>query len=130
MRTYDITLQDGTEVALRITIGSQMKLSKKYNEAAMATVFSAVADPAKICDVLTEALNYKGNENKFKTGAELYDALVDDGYEGTEDFMELLAGIAKESGLITDKQADQLVKYTKEQTSDLFEDEDEDPKNK
>ena len=104
-KSYDITLdRDGEEipVQLRLTLGSQMTLKKKYKRTAFATIMDAMDDAEVCADVLGEALTFKGNENTIKDGAELYDLLVDNGYAGYDGIGGLLLGVAAESGIITE----------------------------
>ena len=128
MRTYTLNLRnaEGEEITvdLRLTIMGQKNLQKKYkdNSAVASTIFTAVADPGKIVDVFGEALNFNGNKNTVKSGAELYDLLVDNGYEGADSFMEVLAGIAHESGIINEKQANFIVGKAKESEENRYKD--------
>lgn len=133
MRTFSLELKDSKDeditVDLRLTIMGQKNLIKKHKEAdsgAVASIiFAAVADPDKIVDVFQEALTFKGNENSVKSGAELYDLLVDNGYEGADMFMEVLAGIARESGIINEKQRDFIIGKAKSSEEKMYEDEPE-----
>lgn len=108
LNTYEITLENGKNtvtVALRITIGGQINLKKKLKkESALDCIFGAIDSPETMAEVLTEALNFKGNENTITTGYELYDILVDNGYAGPESFVPLLTSIAQTSGIISEKQ--------------------------
>ena len=108
MNAYTIRINiDGEEqeINLRLTLGAQEKLEKKYNQNAMATLYDAIDKASVLAAVMTEALNFKGNTNPVKDGAVLYDLLVDNGYAGVEAFAELSMGIAHASGLVSEKQA-------------------------
>lgn len=107
MRTYELNLKrDGepVKVNLRLTLGSQLTLKKKYNENALSTIFGALDDPEKMVTVFNQALNYKDNENEITDGAELYDLIADNDLGGVTGFQEILSGIARESGLLTEKE--------------------------
>lgn len=119
--TYDMDLKAGSEdikVSLRLTIGGQLKLKKKYPDAKLATgeisplaiIYNAFDDPTIMADIFTEALNYKDNENAIKDGADLYELLVDNGYVGADGFVPVLLNIAKASGLITESQYNGWIK--------------------
>lgn len=127
-KVYTISV-GGNTCALRLTIKGQLNLKKKYNENAVATIFNAIDDLDRQLDVITEALNYAGNENEIKTGEEFLDSFIDDGKCGQEEIAEVLASIAKVSGLINDKQYEAIVKYVKEATDEVFAEFDEESKN-
>lgn len=99
-----------TKLSFRLTLKGQMALKEKYEESAVTTIMSSVDDAEKYATVLTEALNYKGNENTITDGEELYDILVDNGYAGTEDFMRLGVEIGVASGLLSKAQGEKIVK--------------------
>lgn len=109
--TYKIELErDGEriEVELRLTVGGQLALKKKYNENAMSTILEASDDIEKCVSVFNEALKFKDNHNQIQSGEELYDLLVDNGYKDYNDFSDLLLSIGVESGLITQDKKDKL----------------------
>lgn len=110
LNTYDIHV-GSDEVKLRLTWRGQMNLKKKYNAEALGVIFDAIADIEKAVNVLTEALNYNGNENPYKKGEDLYDALVDDGMTGYDGIAKIMAGIAVSSGIIAQDKADAIVNY-------------------
>ena len=122
MRTYDLKLiNDGSpvDVSLRLTLGSQLALKKKYNENALATIFGALDDPEKMVAVLNQALNYKGNHNTIRDGEALYDLIADNDLGGVTGFQEILSGIARESGLLSEKEKQAV----NAQAEKLFDDE-------
>jgi hypothetical protein len=83
--------------------------------------------------VLEAALNWSGSENPIRDGEELYDALVDEGWSGQEQFGALAFDIAAASGLISAQQARQLKESLREAVEQAFQtleeeqDEDESP---
>jgi predicted nucleic acid-binding Zn-ribbon protein len=127
-KTYTTSV-NGITCNLRLTIKGQLNLKKKYKENAVATIFNAIDDVERQIDVITEALNYAGNENEIKSGEEFLDAFVDDEHYGQEEIAKVLASIAKISGLINDKQYDAIVKYVAEATEEVFAEFDEESKN-
>lgn len=134
LSTYDVkvTTPTGEEatIALRLNIASQFALKKRYkDENALTTLLTAIDDVEKMCVVLSEALNYKGNTNAILTGEELYDALVDEGYAGPEDFGELLMRVAHASGLIKEKQLNTLIKRIHHEMDEALDTAEEDEKN-
>jgi len=125
---YEIKLNDGTTVSLRLTLGGQINLKKRHKvENALAVFFTAMDDPEVCADLLTEALNYTGNTNTIQDGAELYDLLVDSGYADSDDFVPLLTSIACISGLLSEARKEALDKLANRlaDTSELFNDEEE-----
>lgn len=105
--TYDIRIGERT-VSLRITVAAQIKLKNKFHNEAIDTILEAANDLDKLLAVFDEALSFKGNENDNMTGEELYDALVDSGIKGTDAFANILFEIANASGILSDKQKEQV----------------------
>lgn len=112
---YEMTLFDGNEevkVTLRLPILAQINLKKKYPKeatdetgraSAMGVILAAMSNEEITVGIFDEALNYKGNTNTIKSGADLYDLLVDNGYRGLESFVPVIANLAYESGIISAK---------------------------
>ena len=102
------------EYKLRLTLKGQKKLKERNPDVAViATIMSAVEEPEDMDALLTEALNWEGNKNKIHTGEELYDEMVDNGYSGSEKFMEIVLGIAKNAGLLTEDERAKMERVTK-----------------
>ena len=103
-----LTLGD-KEVKLRLTLRGQKALREKYpDDSVLSTIMDAVDDPDAMDLVLTQALNFEGSGNKVRSGEELYDLLVDNGYEGQEAFLGLMMDIAKNAGLVTQDDREKL----------------------
>jgi len=91
------------EFKLRLTLAGQKNLMEKNPEVPiLAIIMSAADDPVDMEALLTEALNWDGNENSVTDGAELYDLMVDNGYRGAKKFAEIALGIAHNAGLLDD----------------------------
>lgn len=117
MRTYILKLvKDGepVRVDLRLTLGSQLALKKKYNENAISTIFGGLDDPEKMVAVFNQALNFKGNENTITDGEELYDLIADNDLGGLTGFQQILTSIARESGILSEKEKEALDKRGEE----------------
>lgn len=112
----------GDKIAkLRLTLKSQKLLREKYpDEAVLSAILSAVDEPEDMEYLLTLALNFEGNDNEIKDGAELYDLLVDSGYCGQEDFMGLAIEIAKNAGLVSQDDKNKLHKIVTRQIRKQF----------
>lgn len=96
-------------VKLRLTLRGQKAIREKYpDDSVLTTIMDAVDDPEAMDLVLSQALNFDGNDNKIRSGEVLYDLLVDNGYEGQEDFLGLMMDIAKGAGLVTKDDRDKL----------------------
>ena len=124
VNTFDLKLKkDGQDVVvkLRLTLGAQVALKKKYNEPMNATIFGAMVDAEKMAEVLSAALTWNGNENPIKDGEELYDILVDNGYCGELDFGGVITNIAVASGVLTKKQRDAVMNQAKSAQNELLE---------
>ena len=105
---YKLTL-NGEEYKLRLTMAGQKALmERREGQSALAIIMGAVDDLEDMEALLTEALNWEGNNNKIHSGAELYDELVDAGYSGSEDFLKVCLNIAKNAGLLTQDDRDRL----------------------
>ena len=108
-------LRLGDEVyKLRLTLKGQKHL-KEHNPdvPVIAAIMGSVDDPEDMDRLLTEALSWEGNSNKIHTGEELYDEMVDHGYSGSEDFMAVVLGIAKNAGLITEDDRAKMERVTR-----------------
>ena len=105
---YKLTL-NGEEYKLRLTMAGQKALmERRKGENVLAIIMGAVDDLEDMEALLTEALNWEGNNNKIHSGADLYDELVDAGYSGSEDFLKVCLNIAKNAGLLTQDDRDRL----------------------
>lgn len=117
--TYDIELDDRT-IQLRLTIASQIRLKNKYKKETMDLIMDAASETEKLISVFDEALSYKGNTNEGFSGEELYDALVDNGIKGMDGFAEIVFNIANISGILSDKQSEQVNKGIKKTLDKVF----------
>ena len=95
-RTYDLQLNGGKTVHLRLTVAAQLRLKNKFNEDALDVILSASSDPERLLAVLDEALHFNDDPNGDLTGEALYDALVDSGVSGVD------------AGLLSDTQTEKL----------------------
>lgn len=118
--TYDIEIGERT-VSLRLTISSQLKFKNKFHQESIDTILEAANDPEKLVAIFDEALNFKDNNNGGMTGEELYDALVDNGTKGVDAFAEILFEIANASGILSDKQKQQVTSGISKSYSAIFE---------
>lgn len=104
-RTYDLQLNGGKTVHLRLTVAAQLRLKNKFNEDALDVILSASSDPERLLAVLDEALHFNDDPNGDLTGEALYDALVDSGVDA---FSSILFQLANVSGLLSDTQTEKL----------------------
>lgn len=127
---YVLRLGDN-EYKLRLTLKGQKNLRERNpGTPVIAAIMGALDDPEDMDALLTEALNWEGNSNKIHTGEELYDEMVDNGYSGSEDFMRVVLGIAKNAGLITEDDRTKMERITgkliRRNMDDLLDELDED----
>lgn len=109
MRKSYLPLQaGGAEYRLRLTMAGQRALREKWGEDILTFLLSAAAEGDKLCDLLTQALGWPGNENPTADGAALYDLLVDEGWRGQAAFAALAFDLGEASGLLTGEQAAEL----------------------
>lgn len=105
---YKLNL-NGEEYKLRLTMaGQKALLERSPDQNILAIIMGAADDLGDMEALLTEALNWEGNNNKIHSGSDLYDELVDAGYSGTEDFMKVALNIAKNAGIINQDSRDRL----------------------
>lgn len=109
------------EFKLRLTLAGQKNLMQKNPEIpVLATIMSAADDPMDMENLLTEALNWEGNENSIHDGAELYDLMVDNGYRGAKKFAEVALGIAHNAGLLAEDERQKVARAVNSQLSRAF----------
>lgn len=104
MKTYEVTLTDGSSYELRLT-SSQLDqyISKNFKGewTPLPAVMHAMDRVALRNDLLDRALKCGAENPKTMTGEKLVDALVDDGYT-PDDFARLIVEIADVSGIVPD----------------------------
>ena len=83
------------------------------NASMMGIIMEAIDDPIAMSELLTEALTWEGNNNKIRSGEELYDEMTANGYSGTEDFLEVILGIAHNAGLLSEADRARVERSTK-----------------
>ena len=108
MKTYFSLRVGDTEYRLRLTMAGQRALREKWDEDILTFLLSAASDGERLCDLLSQALRWPGNENALQDGAALYDALVDEGWQGQNAFAVLAFDLGCSSGLLTGVQAEEL----------------------
>lgn len=87
--------------------------TKDPNPSMMGIIMEAIDDPAAMSDLLTEALTWDGNPNKLRSGEDLYDEMVENGFSGTEDFLDVVLGIAHNAGLLSEDDCRRIERSTK-----------------
>ena len=119
-RSYELKLGKDT-FKLRLTLAGQKALMEKNPDTpVLAIIMSAVDDPVDMENLLTEALNWDGNENTVKNGADLYDKMVDAGYCGAKRFMDVVLGIAHNAGLLEDSDRSKVARAITYQLDSAF----------
>lgn len=108
MKSY-LSLRAGeTEYRLRLTMAGQKALRDKWGEDILTLLLSAAGEGEKLCDLLTQALSWPGNENEIRDGEALYDRLVDEDWRGQGAFAGLAFDLGEASGLLTRDQVREL----------------------
>lgn len=120
--TLPIDVSDDFQVNLRLTVRGQMNLEKKFKDDCMSIILDSSNSTEKAVAVLTEALNWKGNENISTDGEWLYDVLVDRDYKGMEEFGKLMCDIAATSGILSNSQAEKVAKSVGKTINSVFND--------
>lgn len=120
-RSYELTV-GGAPVRLRLTMAGQKKLREKWGEDILSFLLTAAADPERLCSLLTEALNWPESSNTITDGGALYDALVDEGWQGQSRFAALAFQLGAASGIVTQEQAQQLTAVVEQTFQQAFAD--------
>lgn len=126
INAYEFIIENNGEeipVSLRLGVGGQLKLKKKYNESTTATLFGAVDDIERMVDILDNALKYNGNKNTIKTGADLYDLMVENDMLGMRAKQEIITSIGRASGLFSEEEKEAIDKRSEHLLDDAFGDE-------
>ncbi len=107
MKSYLPLKAGGLECKLRLTMAGQRTLREKWGEDILTFLLAAATDGARLCDLLTQALGWPGeeNENPVTDGCALYDLLVDEGWRGQGAFAALAFELGEASGVLTPEQA-------------------------
>lgn len=101
---HEFTVNRGDEivtVALRLTTAGQISLKKRWNENTISTLFGSIDDIERFADLLTQALNWPGNQNVIKKGDELADLLADNDLLGIANKQKLVTAIGRASGILS-----------------------------
>ena len=106
-KTYDITA-GGQKLKLRLTRKGLKAIREELGKDPRSALVGAIGDPVDLAPILAAALSWKGNENPITDGEELYDLLVDEGYNGSDGFRELVFGLGTASGIWSAEEAQQL----------------------
>lgn len=123
MNTYDfeVTNLDGSNipVSLRLSIGAQIKLKKKYNEPTTSTLFNAVDDVERFVDVMDLALKFKDNNNLIQSGETLIELMISNDMLGMSAKQHIITAIGRASGLFSseeqkgiDSRSDKMISAT------------------
>ena len=112
-KLYNVTIHNAAgaaeTISLRLPFASQSALGKKYNKDTISLILAAATDNDIFTDILTNALNWKGNTNTITDGGELVEALIDEGIICDDvSRVRLMIGIGKASGFISDAKATAL----------------------
>ena len=108
MKSYlPLTAGDQT-FRLRLTMAGQKALRDKWGEDILTLLLSAAGEGEKLCDLLTQALTWPGNDNPIQEGEALYDLLVDQGWRGQAAFAGLAFDLGEAAGLLTKDQVREL----------------------
>ena len=107
---FNLETADGKEipVSLRLGVGGQLKLKKKWNESTTDTIFNAVDDIERFVDVMQQSLNYTGNTNEIKSGEELIDLMAQNDMLGMTAKQKIITALGRVSGLFSEKEKEAI----------------------
>ena len=114
-------------VALRLSIGSQMQLKKKWKETTTSTLFNAVDDVERFVDIIDASLKWKGNTNEIKSGEELLDLMAANDMLGMVQKQTLITSLGRASGLFSEKEKDRIDERARRAIEGLFKEDDDEP---
>lgn len=114
-------------VALRLSIGSQMQLKKKWKETTTSTLFNAVDDVERFVDIIDASLKWKGNTNEIKSGEELLDLMAANDMLGMVQKQTLITSLGRASGLFSEKEKDRIDERARRAIEGLFNEDDDEP---
>lgn len=106
-RYYPLPVGD-KEYRLRLTMGGQRRLKQQWGEDILPFLLAAAMEGEKLCSLLTQCLDWPESGNAVTDGEELYDLLVDAGWQGQERFAGLVFAVGECSGVLTSRQAQTL----------------------
>lgn len=108
VNAYELTLERGNgdtvDVALRLGVGGQLKLKKKWNESTTDTLFTAVDDVERFVDLMTQSLNFTGNKNTIESGEELIDLMAMNDLLGMTEKQKIITSLGRVSGIFSEKE--------------------------
>lgn len=108
VNAYELTLERGNgdtvDVALRLGVGGQLKLKKKWNESTTDTLFTAVDDVERFVDLMTQSLNFTGNKNTIQSGEELIDLMAMNDLLGMTEKQKIITSLGRVSGIFSEKE--------------------------
>lgn len=99
---YTLNL-NGEIYELRLTARGQKRLEDLFDTGTVSVLTDAIDKVRARAEVFSQALGFKGNQNRILDGYEFCDLLVDCGYAGPADFAKLLMGLGRASGIIDDR---------------------------
>lgn len=111
---------DGKEYKLRLTIAGQKHLRQQFNKPPIDVAMEAASDEEMLCALLTEALSWPESGNEITDGEEFYDLLVDNGYDGQDQFFGLVMDIASKSGMMKPEVAKRAKDATEKMLNKAF----------
>lgn len=124
---YDITVHDDNggvvAIALRLPISAQIELKRKYDEDTRSTIFAAGHDDEKLVEILTKALNWKGNANTIKDGADLLERIIDENRLGIVARQRLMVEVGAASGIFSDSEKGIIMKRIDAMETNMLNDE-------
>lgn len=110
----------GNTLRLRLTMAGQKALREQWGEDILSFLLTAASEPERLCSLLTQALNWPENGNTVTDGGALYDALVDEGWQGQTRFAALVFQVGAVSGILSPEQARQLTQAVEQTFQQAF----------
>lgn len=123
MNVYPVKIElDGKEttVSLKLDARHLRELEEKMKKNARDIILEAYNSMGTLCDVLTAAMDYKGNTNPDMDGYDLVDALTDAGKGGELGWPKLMTHVGIVSGVFSREAGLKIIGDTEDALTSLL----------
>lgn len=126
MNVYPVKIElngKETTVSLKLDARHLRTLEERMELNARDILVKAYDSMGTMCDVLTAAMDYKGNANPKIDGCDLADALTDAGAGGELGWVRLMTQLGMVSGVFSKEAGSKIIKGTEDAVADVLSEE-------
>lgn len=126
MNVYPVKIElNGKETTVSLKLDSRhlRALEEQMEMNAHDILVKAYDSMGALCDVLTAAVDYKGNTNPKIDGCDLADALTDAGKGGELGWVRLVTQLGMVSGVFSQAAGSKIIKDTEDAVADVLSEE-------